>query len=225
MSDLVALVAQPKTKTGLFRWPLLAAGLVGLAVFGALTFYASGHIYMPFDVSLERAIQSVSWGPLVTVFQWFDWLEGTRQYIAGIGVILLVTAFNWKNAPLMLAAAASTFIYTYTELAIQRPRPTADLVHVIRHTGSFSYPSGHIVFFSWVLVLLVVCLAGRLPRPAVAAAWVVAALVLLVACLGRIYLGEHWPSDVLAGLALGLGWTALVLSVRLVSNPALGRSK
>lgn len=225
MSELVALVAQPKTKTGLFRWPLLAAGLFGLAVFGGLTLYAAGHIYMPFDVSLERAIQSVSWGPFVTVFKWFDWLEGTRQYIAGIGVILLVTAFNWKNAPLMLAAAASTLIYTYTELAIQRPRPAADLVLVVRHTGGYSFPSGHVVFFSWALVLLVVCLAGRLPRPFLIAASVVAGFVLLLACLGRIYLSEHWPSDVLGGLALGLGWTALVLSFRLISNPALGRSK
>lgn len=225
MSAVVALVTKPKTKTGLFRWPLLALGLVGLALFGVLTLYATGHKYMPFDVSLERSIQSVSWGPLVTVFYWFDWLEGTRQYIAGIGVIVLVIAFNWKNALLVLLAASSTFIYTFTELAVQRPRPSADLVQVLRHTGSFSFPSGHVVFFSWALVLLVVCLAGRLPRPFVVAAWVVAALVLLVDCIGRIYLGEHWPSDVLAGLALGLGWTALMLSFRLVSNPALGRSR
>jgi membrane-associated phospholipid phosphatase len=226
MSEFVALVAKPKSRTGLFRMPLLVLGLFGLAVFGVLTLYAAGHSYMPFDVSLERSIQSVSWGPLVTVFNWFDWLEGTRQYYAGIGVILLVAAVNWRNTPLIVVAAASTLIYTLVELMIKRPRPAEDLVHVIRHTGSFSFPSGHIVFFSWVLVLLVVCLAvGRLPRPFLIASWVVAALVLLIACIGRIYLGEHWPSDVFAGLALGLGWTALALSVRFLSNPALVSSK
>jgi undecaprenyl-diphosphatase len=95
---------------------------------------------------------------------------------------------------------------------------------VIRHTGSFSFPSGHVVFFSWVLVLLVVCLAvGSIPRPLVAVVWIAVALVLLVDCIGRIYLGEHWPSDVFGGLALGLGWTSLALSVRLLSNPALAR--
>lgn len=204
----------------------MVLGMIGLATFALLTLYATGHSYMPFDVSLERWIQGVSWGPLVTVFNWFDWLEGTRQYIAGIAVIVVVSAFNWKNAPLMLFAAASTAVYTVTELTIQRPRPTADLVRVLRHTGSFSYPSGHMVFFSWAVVLIVVCLLlRRAPRFLTAAAWVVAALVLVTAAIGRIYLGEHWPSDVIAGLALGLGWTALALSIRLLSNPALARSK
>jgi undecaprenyl-diphosphatase len=54
---------------------------------------------------------------------------------------------------------------------------------------------------------------------------VIAALILLTVCIGRIYMGEHWPSDVIAGLALGLGWTALALSVRRLSDPALARKK
>ena len=226
MTAVLASVTKPKTTSGLIRWPLLALGLFSLAVFGLLTLYAAGNAYMPFDVPVERWIQSLPWGPLVSVFTAFDWLEGTRQYYAGIGVILLVTAVNWKNFPLIAVAASSVFIYTFVELNIKRPRPSVDLVHVIRHTGSFSFPSGHIVFFSWVLVLLVVCIGvGRLPRPLLAAAWFVAGLVLLLACIGRIYLGEHWPSDVLGGLVLGLGWTALALSVRLLSNPSLARSK
>ena len=226
VSGVASAIARPQTGTGFVRWPLMCLGLIGLGTFGLLTLYAAGHVYMPFDVSVERWIQGVSWGPLVTVFYWFDWLEGTRQYVAGIGVILVVSALNWKNAPLMLFAAASTAVYTVTELAIQRPRPSADLVRVLRHTGSYSYPSGHMVFFSWAVLLLVVCLLfGRAPHLLLAVAWVLAALVLLSAAIGRIYLGEHWPSDVIAGLALGTGWTALVLSIRPLSNPALARSK
>lgn len=226
MSTFAAAIPTPSATTSPFRWPFLVLGLLLLAVFAGLTFYAAGNPYMPFDVSLERSIQAVSWGPLVTVFNWFDWLEGTRQLYAGIGAIVLVAVINWKKAPLIAVGAAAGPIYSIIQGIIQRPRPSADLVHVIRHTGSFSFPSGHVVFFSWVLVLLIVCLAvGRLPRPLLAVALIAAALVLLVDCIGRIYLGEHWPSDVFGGLALGLGWASLALSVRLLSNPALARRK
>ena len=226
MSVIVAAIPRREAKTSPFRWPFLALGLALLAIFAGLTYYAAGNPYMPFDVSLERSIQAVNWGPLVTVFNWFDWLEGARQLYAGIGAIVLVAVISWKKAPLIAVGAAAGPIYSIVQGIIQRPRPSADLVHVIRHTGSFSFPSGHVVFFSWVLVMLVVCLGvGRLPRPLLAVAWIAAAFVLIVDCIGRIYLGEHWPSDVLGGLALGLGWTALALSVRLLSNPALAPKK
>ncbi|MHB8688997.1 MAG: phosphatase PAP2 family protein [Candidatus Dormibacteraceae bacterium] len=226
MSVVAGARPLPGARTSPFRWPLLVLGLLLLSLFGVLTIYATSHIYMPFDVSVERWIQGVSWGPLVTVFTWFDWLEGSRQLYAGLGTIAVVAVINWKKAPLMAVGAAAGPIYSVVQGIIQRPRPSADLVHVIRHTGSFSFPSGHVVFFSWVLVLLIVCIAmGRLSRPLLAVAWIAAALVLLVACIGRIYLGEHWPSDVIAGLALGLGWTALALSVRVLSNPALAQKR
>jgi len=226
LSAIVATLPMRKATTSPFRWPFLMLGLLLLALFAGLTVYAAGNTYMPFDVSLERSIQAVSWGPLVTVFNWFDWLEGSRQLYAGIGAIVVVAVINWKKAPLIAVGAMAGPIYSIVQGIIQRPRPSADLVNVIRHTGSFSFPSGHVVFFSWVLVLLIVCLAvGRLSRPLLAVVWIAAALVLLLDCIGRIYLGEHWPSDVLGGLALGLGWTSLVLSVRLLSNPALARKR
>jgi membrane-associated phospholipid phosphatase len=224
LSAVIAAVSHRRAKTSPFRLRFLMLGLLLLAIFGGLTLYAAGNSYMPFDISLERSIQAVNWGPLLTVFNWFDWLEGSRQLYAGFAAIALVAIINWRKAPLIAVGAVAGPIYSIAQGIIQRPRPSADLVHVIRHTGSFSFPSGHVVFFSWVLVLLIVCLlVGRLPRPMLAVAWIAAALILLVDCIGRIYLGEHWPSDVLGGLALGLGWTCLALSVRLLSNPALAR--
>jgi undecaprenyl-diphosphatase len=42
-------------------------------------------------------------------------------------------------------------------------------------------------------------------------AWTLALAVSLLACLARVWAGDHWPSDVLGGFLLGLGWSALVL--------------
>jgi membrane-associated phospholipid phosphatase len=55
--------------------------------------------------------------------------------------------------------------------------------------------------------------------------WAAAALSLATVCIARIYLGEHWPSDVIGGLALGLGFTCVALSVRALSNPVLARKR
>jgi len=201
-------------------------GLVGMALYGADTLAAFYRPYLPFDVPVERFIQSLSWGPLVHVFTAFDWVEGTRQQVLGVAGIALVTAVNWRAFPLMVFGALSGGIYTITAMLIDRPRPPAELVNVIRHTGSSSYPSGHVAFFCWFLVLLILCVVvGRLPRAFVVGAWVVALLVLLAVCIGRIYIGEHWPSDILGGLFLGLGWTSLGLSIRWLSNPVLERKK
>jgi len=226
LSAIVAAIPLPRAKTSAFRWPLLLLGLAGMTIYALDTVGAASLTYLPFDVPIERFIQSINWGPLVQVFTFLDWIEGTRQQVLGAAGILLVAAVNWRAAPLMVAGALSGAIYSVTAMVIQRPRPSADLVHVIRHTGSSSYPSGHVAFFSWFLVLLIICLVvGRLPKAIIAALWVAAAFVLLAVCAGRIYLGEHWPSDIVGGLALGLGWTALALSVRLLSNPALAPKK
>jgi undecaprenyl-diphosphatase len=222
----VTSISHRKAKTSPFRWPLLVLGLVSLALYAADTLAALNRPYLPFDVPIERFIQSLSWGPLVQVFTALDWVEGTRQQVLGVAGIALVAAVNWRAVPLMVFGALSGAIYTITAMLIDRPRPPAELVNVIRHTGSSSYPSGHVAFFCWFLILLVLCVvAGRLPRPFVVGAWVVALVVLTAVCIGRIYLGEHWPSDILGGLFLGLGWTSLGLSIRLLSNPVLERKK
>jgi membrane-associated phospholipid phosphatase len=224
LSEFVAAVRLPKATTSPFHWPLLVIGLVLMALFAADTLAAAASAYLPFDVAVERFIQSINWGPLVQVFTFMDWIEGTRQQILAIAGIVVIAAVNWRAVPMVVIAALSGAVYTLTAMVIQRPRPSEELVHVIRHTGSSSYPSGHVAFFSWFLIMLIVCVAmGRLPKAVVGALWVVAALVLVTVCIARIYLGEHWPSDVIGGLALGLGFTSLALSVRLLSNPVLAR--
>lgn len=211
--------------TGL-RAPLVAVGLLAAAVFGVDTFEALHHPYLPFDVPVARAVQSVPWGPLVPAFALVDWLEGVRQVVAAAAALLLVLLVNRRAAPLIAVAALSGAAYSLTELLVARPRPPAGLVHVVRHTAGYSYPSGHVVFFSWLGPLLVLAVVWpHLPRVCTVLGGLAVAAALALAAVGRVYTGEHWPSDVLGGLALGVGWTALALSVRRLSDPALERGR
>jgi membrane-associated phospholipid phosphatase len=205
------------------RTPFLVTGLVALALFGVDTLAAVAQPYEGWDVPVARAVQSVQWaGPFVWAFQAVDWMEGMRQLaLAGAG-LLLVLLVRRRAFPLAVVCALSGGAYTLTELLVRRPRPPAGLIHVVRHTNGFSYPSGHEVFFTWfVAVLILALLRPRLPRPIVLAAWALWPLVLLMVAVGRVDLGEHWPSDVLGGLALGVAWISLALSVRRLSDPVL----
>src|SRR5258708_12169358 len=96
---------------------------------------------------------------MVQVFTAFDWLEGTRQQILAIAGIAIIAAVRWRAGPMGVLAALSGAVYTLTAMITQRPRPSEDLVHVIRHTRSSSYPIGHVAFFSSFLVTLIACLA------------------------------------------------------------------
>jgi membrane-associated phospholipid phosphatase len=207
---------------GLVRAPLLAIALLAFAGFALDSFVVLGHQVPGWDVSIERAVQQVGWGPIAAVFAASDWFEGLKQVAAAIAGLLLVAIFNRRGFFLMAWGALSAGAYTLIEIFVHRPRPDAALVHVIRHTSGWSFPSGHLIFFTWFLVYLLL-IFGRphLPRPAFIAGWALLGVVLAAVVLGRIYTGEHWPSDVLAGLLLGAGWTLLGLSIRPLSDPVL----
>jgi undecaprenyl-diphosphatase len=93
------------------------------------------------------------------------------------------------------------------KLAVARPRPLlwprATLVH------GFAFPSGHAVVSAALYPTLALgSFRGRLPRWL---GWALAVALPLLIGVGRLYLGVHWPSDVLAGWALGALESAVAL--------------
>ena len=107
-----------------------------------------------------------------------------------------------------VSLAGAILIADAVKLLVSRPRPPVE--HLQAVTGS-SFPSGHATqasafWFSLVLALRVARVAPLLTR---VAAGLALALVLAVA-LSRIYLGVHYPADVIAGVLLGMGWAGFV---------------
>jgi undecaprenyl-diphosphatase len=95
---------------------------------------------------------------------------------------------------------------------VERPRPAlAD--HVV-FVNSWSYPSGHSLNSMVVLGLLTVLAVRERPGPVRRTALAVLG-TLLVALIGfsRVYLGVHWPSDVLAGWLVGIVWLTICFTL------------
>ena len=207
---------------GAIRLPVLLLAVAAFAAFALDALAVVGRQTGGLDLSLDRSIQAVGWGSLTTFFLASDWLDGLKQVALAVLGIVLVAILNRRGFFLMVWGALSAGPYTLIDMLVQRPRPEASLVHVLRHAGGYSFPSGHIVFYTWFLSYLVLILVrNHVPKALSVLSWVVGAVLLALIAVGRVYSGEHWPTDVLAGLLLGSGWTLLGLSVRRLSDPVL----
>lgn len=126
-----------------------------------------------------------------------------------IAAAYLVLTKKPASAALIICAVGSGTLLSETlKLGFARPRP--DLVAHLAEVQSASFPSGH-AMLSAVTYLTLGALLARVQerrRLKVFVLGVCTALTILVG-VSRVYLGVHWPTDVLAGWSLGAAWAAL----------------
>ncbi|MGO4739370.1 phosphatase PAP2 family protein [Bosea sp. 2KB_26] len=153
------------------------------------------------------------------------WLPEMMRDISGLGsfvglgfMTLAATLALWLAGYRRLANALivnvvlATLVSTMLKIGIGRARP--DIVEPTAIVFTASFPSGH-AFLSAVVLLGIAGFIGLasqhrdITRLSVGLAWV----LLLLIGVSRIYLGVHWPSDVLAGWCLGIAWSSLSLAL------------
>ncbi len=166
---------------------------------------------LPFDVPIARFVQQINWGPLVYPMQLINASAGIWQVLLGAVAVVALFIFERRAGWLMLIGSVSSLLDNIIKLVISRQRPPADLVHILSPTTGFSYPSGHAVFFTWMSFMLAVSIAPKIRPTFRPILWSLAAVVIVLTCLARVWAGDHWPSDVLGGVLLGVGWSAFVL--------------
>jgi membrane-associated phospholipid phosphatase len=189
----------------------LAGSLALLMLFGWLVEEIFHDPSLRLDNSLAEAIHGWANPQLDAVFGFMSTVGG----VFGVPIILALAfaVLVWRHYPhhawrLVVAVAGGLILNVAFKYIFQRPRPAlwphADV-------SGFSFPSGH--------ATVALCLFGmlgwlglRLFRPhAAGIAWAVfmAALIVLIG-LSRIYLGVHYPSDVLAGYISGSFWLLML---------------
>jgi undecaprenyl-diphosphatase len=182
----------------------LAAAILGFALLALL---ASTSAYFPVDLLITRSIQSYH-GPWLDLpmraVSWPGYMPQSLGIVGGFFLFLAVSGFRQEGRATLLAAVASGLLNTLAKIVIQRPRPSADLVNVVRELSSYSFPSGHVMFYTAFFGFLFFLCFSRL-KPSWKRASLLALFGGLVALVGpsRIYVGEHWASDVFGAYLLG----------------------
>lgn len=138
-------------------------------------------------------------------------------------VFLLVTRRRTEAALLTAAFAGSALLNATLKLFFHRARP--DVVPHLAQVSTDSFPSGHAMISAATYLTLGVLLAHTQPRFAAKLFLVTLAVVLVVAVgLSRLYLGVHWPSDVLAGWSVGAAWAIGFSLLARARNPGGGET-
>lgn len=111
---------------------------------------------------------------------------------------------HWEGVVMFIAAFSSSAINILVKDLVQRPRPLPELVNVYASLSSYSFPSGHVMFyigfFGFIGFLACSILKPSLKRTLLLV--LTGGLIVLIG-VSRIYLGEHWASDVLGSYLLG----------------------
>src|SRR5687767_14832310 len=114
----------------------------------------------------------------------------------------------------LVSVSGGAVISNLLKLAIERPRP--DLVARLVEVNTSSFPSGHATLAA-VTYLTLGALLSRVEARRRAKIYVLTVAVVLTFLIGvsRIYLGVHWPTDVLAGWCVGAAWAMLCWRIAL----------
>jgi undecaprenyl-diphosphatase len=228
----------PETANNLPIWRriefnVLLAGLVvagGLWGFVELLEVARATTPHSFDTDILLAFRTAGntsdpIGPL--------WAEEAMRDLTALGstsvlvfivvsvIFYLLLAGKAKAALFIFASVAGgQVLSSLLKLGVERPRP--DLVSHLAEVYTLSFPSGHAMLSAVTYLtlgsLLARVLPGRMLKTYVLA---VAVIATLLVGISRVYLGVHWPSDVLAGWCAGSAWAMLCwLISRWVLPPA-----
>jgi undecaprenyl-diphosphatase len=194
------------------RFAFVATWTVALIGFVAVAALAGTHDSFPGDVWLAQRFQDLD-SPVVSFM--LDLPEEISDpplilAVWAIATVVVLVTIGWQQALLLVAAFAVRMSNGQMKEVVGRPRPSLDLVSSDHQSSGLSFPSGHagsaILLYGLLFYFATVYIKNKAWRTA---AQVFCGWVIVSTGLERVYVGDHWPSDVVggfwfAGLALAV---------------------
>jgi len=186
------------------KFKLIVGFLAILAL--VISIYARFAPRFPGDLYLTLRLQSFDNHFLLSFMDYVSFIFGGWSSV--LVVVIIGILVWWRigrlEAIMILVGGLITLVNTALKLAINRPRPSADLVHVLSREQGNGFPSGHAFFAILILGLTAYFISINLKNRTLRMV-VLVGLIALILLIGtsRVYLGVHWPSDVIGGYLIG----------------------
>jgi undecaprenyl-diphosphatase len=199
-----------------FLWAIVGATFVVLAVF------ARFYDYFPSDFYIAHHIQRIDVPAFGGYVNFVNFIGNDVFYIVLTlvlaGAIALLRAH--LEAVLVFLTIGPRVLNSAAKEAVTRPRPSSDLLHVSQHDNGYSFPSGHTVGTAALFGVLFFVIPAVVPfRPLRWLLQLGCLLLIVSAGPARVYVGVHWPSDVLGSYLLALMFLIpAVVAYRLVTG-------
>jgi undecaprenyl-diphosphatase len=191
----------------------LAASLVGLLLFSWLAEEVFTGEMQSFDLAVRLALHQHASPGLTRIMSLVSWLGSAAVLTpAVLALAALFLWLRWRRAAawLLISMLGAVTLEVTLKSAFHRTRPSAFFGTL---PPSFSFPSGHALssfcFYSVLAGLLSRRIRGRGKHVAL---WAVAAIMVTLTGISRIYLGVHWPTDVIAGYCAAAVWVSGLLA-------------
>lgn len=138
------------------------------------------------------------------------------NWLLPIVAVLVMLAFRWRVEAMFLAlSAAGGFTAELVKALVHRPRPLPEFANISFPLHTYSFPSGHVTgyvtFFGFAFYLAYILLPRN--NPLRWAILIISGLMVALVGVSRVYMGQHWASDALAGYFIGFAWLLLVIQL------------
>ncbi|HXH69980.1 MAG TPA: phosphatase PAP2 family protein, partial [Pyrinomonadaceae bacterium] len=211
-NSLESIFSRTKLAFGSLLLSTLTVAIGGLIFFGWLTEKMSEGDTRGFDDAVRSFVHQYA-SPALTILMQIASFLGSTVFlmILGIGIFTVFWLLKRHRAAMLFAitmAGSSILLYTL-KTVFRRARPEPFFETLL--PASYSFPSGHSLlsfcFYGVLAAIITARIERRLFRVIV---WACAALLVALIGLSRIYLGVHYPSDVLAGYTAAFVWVVAV---------------
>jgi len=187
---------------------------IGLIIIALLVTLATKYFaYFAGDVALEKWVQSLvppnlNWAEGVSRTAEFPWV----LLILALVFVLSWAMAGWRTAVLSILSLAGMWLLgAVLGPMIARPRPSPELVRVLRPLTGYSFPSLFALRYAATFGFLAVLVAMKSSSVLRTVLLAACGAVLILGFVARVALAAHWPSDVIISYYLGLLWAAFLI--------------